>query len=322
MGVPKKLCYTLFFLMLCGIGIFETANAGMILPNASIRQQLFNRESYLLFGPIQEEQIEAAAFTMNQSMQWVPTNRHLTLIRRFDLDGFLTESETYNLQGSLTEKSIYTRTGDLITLQTVYDTNQTVIRTHDYSYTNQKMSAEVVKDGSGKLLERWEYTYPAGMIAEIKHYGPTENLLDWSQMIEETPGKATVYAYDGSNKLLSKSIHDIQGNERESIFYDGDLMFQTRYVYLYDSYMNPLELTSYDDTQSEVLHNIYEYSDWDQYNNWLSQKLSMALSLDAMADLGSTGEIPGLPDSSMPLSITYRTFKYESTTGVEDFCLY
>jgi hypothetical protein len=282
-------------------------------------QQMFQRQHFGLLGPVQEVLIEMASFTMDENMDWVPVNRQPVEMLRFDVQGYVTETETYDFMGQLEERSVFTRTGNLVTLQTVYDGSQSLLNIIEYNYSNQKLTEEIVRSAQANLIERWEFAYPTPTSMVSRHFDSTGNLLDWSEWKEEQPNKMSMYHYDAASTLLSKSIHDIDGLERESLHYDGQLVFLMRDHSTYDAIGNILEMISYDETNTEMSRTIYEYEGWDSYNNWLSQKASMSISLGEEGEAIEPGESPFF---TMPMQIHYRTFKYGTSTRIPDFMLY
>lgn len=138
-----------FACMLC-LPMGQSLHAQPLFDNPA-PQQMFQRQHFGLLGPVQEVLIEMASFTMDENMDWVPVNRQPVEMLRFDVQGYVTETETYDFMGQLEERSVFTRTGNLVTLQTVYDGSQSLLNIIEYNYSNQKLTEEIVRSGSGEL---------------------------------------------------------------------------------------------------------------------------------------------------------------------------
>ncbi len=276
-----------------------------------LRQQIDDRESYSLLGPVQELITEVANVTLNPiAGGFVEGPRKLTTIYRFNSAGYQTEKEIYDIGGGLNEKTYYYQDDQGRTIRTeTYDAQGELMETVTFSYNGDGYLAEEIhRDAAENVTERWILSYTGNMVV-IEQYDGADNLVAKQEIHQLSDVNSEIYLYDENGDLESKSVYQMEDNRVESWHYDENLQLLTHIIVQYDDRMNPLEQWTYDENGTLATHMFYSYDELDEYQNWVKRTQSMAMP-ETIFGFGNR----------MPVSAEYRTITY--FTSVDDFILY
>ena len=207
--------------------------------------------------------------TENLDGSWAVTKRKPSEMEYYNEQGNLTKTVSYDYRGNPFQIEVYgyvtgDRVSDFKSIQYEYDPPPMVI-------------GPAVSSPSPKYDSRYSYKY------KYKYD-------DKGNLIEE-------FLYSSNGQVVTRTVYNIKGNQKESLSYSKDGSINAKYVYTLDDKGNEIEEADYQ-VKDDSIRTKYSYSyEFDAHGNWIKKTTSKWVTKDGKSQYE-------------PYSVAYRTIIY------------